>query len=565
MKQSKLCLLVLSAAMLAGCNPGATSSAAAATTSTGTDTSVAINSSSPTSVAEKTAHAITIEKDAHVNVYLSSESAKAGETIKVSAVVEGAGYTFGVVVKVNDTAISMTADPLDPGALAGSFTMPDAAVVVKATSSDIYHKVSFASTITGAEGFFFASKPADADLESVTSNAAMSKVDTAKFGSVYYFEPVTTAEFDSTKDLGDVKNNGTVVDAVGYNSYGNYYQIIVGAADVAMSVEVTDRAYLAMASDTTENATITFKATIAMSIHFSKAVAGATVSFTVSADEGYGIASVFATAASGTDVALTYAEGAYSFTQPAESVAISVNTEATNYPILVNKITDYGFSVSSFTTKHGEDAEATLAGSDPKIAYAGDIVTFSVYDTRDDLKADVVMMNGIALIAGTPDSVGTVNYSFTMPACQAVITVTTTYDYHAIAVTGSDHFSGTLELYTTSGSTETSAAITEAYSGQKVYIKTNAMEIQDATSSKWYGLQKPVVTYTDGTTTTNVTVTLDTKKNEYYFGMPAHAVSVVLGENEEVWHGKTFVGTYYGGYNGGTNTTIVFASDGSIV
>lgn len=576
MKSKKL-LLVMTAATLV---VGLSSCTSKSQVSTGSDTATSA------SVAP-VAHDIAIEKDEHVNVYTSVKSALAGVNVVVTAVVEGDSYLYSEAITMNGTALTMTPDSINAGVITGSFTMPDEAVTIKAVSTLVTYKVNL-TVPDGVAGLFFDQAPTDALIEAGTYTTSL---EDGVMGKTYYFEPVSLKTLDVTKMIGNVTIAGEVVDYTDYNSYGNYYGFTFPDADVEISVALTDKTYLAYGySKNSSHVVLNFKGNASYSYHFARSKAGDTVTFTTTVDAGYGLDYIIAYAIDSStgkvaglvDVTFDPSKYSYSFTQPSAVVWIVAGVEATAFPITLNKVAvdektdlyekNYVTFRSGITVEHGNE-KTSLSISDGYKAQYGDLVTISATDGSDAYKITDVTLNGESVGEPTIDGSGDYVYSFLMPASQAVLAITADFDTHDITVTASSHFTATTELITaaaTTGDPDVETAITSSYAGQKVYIKTNATEVQDATDSKYYQLSAPTASYitkdSSGNDVTNaVTVSYDSTKALYYFTMPKYAVTVTLNEALETYHGEAFVGTYYGGYNGNTSTKMSIDVTGAIV
>jgi hypothetical protein len=500
--------------------------------------SEAASSEAPSSSQQaSTAHAITLGEHNHVTLYLSSVSAKVGEKVGVTAVVESA-YLYQTVISAGDAIVEMKADPVAIDTLVGSFTMVDQDVVVSAATSDIVHKVTQTSFSDKAAVVFVND---DGSIKTDASGNLVDKLDDAKYGQIINIEPIAFKGFPDDKDFGSVKVNGVEAEQTAQNDYGYIYSFTMGQEDVDITVEIVDRTYWVQAESTNKECTLNFGTNEQPKLNgYFKP--GDTVSFSVMANAGYGVENVVTEA---TTDGKTYVEGAttydlatakYSFTMPAAYVYISVLTHASNFPIVLPESVSQ-FSISSITV----DGD-TLALDDGYKAKAGSTVSFKIYDSSSEKKVGEASVNGLVITGGEPDDYGTVTYTFVMPACEADLAFTTVYDNHAITINGSDHFSASAELV--EGTTET--AITEAYSGQKVYLKVTETP---ATDGKTYLMQVPTASYrvAGATADSNLTITLDKTLNQYYFSMPQYAVAVNITEKEAIWKGKSFVGHFYGG------------------
>lgn len=544
---------------LASCGQTTTSSAASSKASDSSATAASSNvASSSTSVAPvQVEHAIEVTKDSHVSVSVSQDSALVGTQISVVAVIESQ-YLYTVAVKLDGTALTLTPDTINASVFTTSFLMPDKDVTITAGATAITHKVSGPSDIAGAAVVF--TDKTGAPLKDTNKNYITS-VD-ATYGDVVYFAPIITdaTKFDATKQFGDVKVDGVAVNYVKYVSSGDYYYYAaqVKDADVAITVDLEAATYLSIAYPKNEHIHLAFKATTTQTIAGGYYEAGAKVTFTAMVDAGYGLVDIVGYAyQSQAFFALDYdaTTGLYSYTQPTETVYILADTSATSYPIVIGTKNVSAFSVSSITVNG-----TALAHDDGYNAKFGDVVTFEIYDVSDEKKVSKVTVNGSELDLADAKADGTSGliFTFTMPACEADIEFETDYDYHDLTITNAAHFSAVAQVIADDG---TATDITQAYAGQKVYLKTTEIA---ATDGKSYVMSAPSVSYKVGDTDTAVTVTLDSKLSEYYFAMPNAAASVTMNEKEAIWKGKAFVGTYYGGRNGNTNYTIQFAEDGTI-
>jgi hypothetical protein len=532
--------------------------------STGAVSSAAVSSVPASSVAASsvapaaTAHKITIEAAEGMKIIADKTEAEKGEKVGLTVIVSS-GHLVAPTVTVGKTVCTLSVINGNPGVFSTGFTMPDSDVTVVGTIDPIIHTVT-ATVPENVYGFFY--DPTAGDWLKDDTGNYITEIDNAHYGDIYFFQPLETKVYAATaKMVKGITVNGDDAVSAGENDYGEYYAIPVFDLNIKIKVVETDRTYLSIGYSKNTHVAIGFKTLAGGILTYNRALSGAKVTFTAKPDSGYGLLSIFAydTVAQApiADFAYDVAAGTYSYTQPAAQVYIVASTEATSYPIYVGTKDTYGFSISSSMTVNG----ATLSGSEPKIAKAGDVVTFDTYDVSDAQKFTKVMVNGVALTPTTAeDDNGKSTYTFTMPACEAKITYEIAYDNHAITVVNAAHFTATTHIINTD---KTTTDVTEAYAGEKVYLTTAEVA---STDGKSYVMQTPVVTYktSDTASDSKLTVTKDTTTGEYYFTMPKYAVTVTMVEKEAIWKGKSFVGTYYGGKNGGTNYKIQFTEDGSI-
>lgn len=273
-----------------------------------------------------------------------------------------------------------------------------------------------------------------------SNNTLMGSV-TAKSGSSNISSGDSVAE-NSSVTFTATANEGYRFD--GWYSDANCTTAIENATGATYTIAVTDNTTV-YAKFVAVDYTVTYPAdTDAFTITDKSATTahvGNIITFKVSAKTGYEIKSVTADSAT-----VTNENGTYTFTMPANDVAITVNASLVQY-----EITKYGSD--ELTYKVGDDTVTTAA--------MGQKVTVSATKTGYTLTS-------ISVVDENGEAVEVDDFTFTMPARKVTVTPTFTANNHNIAYDGTVIGLGSVDVRTSADFGETVSVTVTAKSGYTV-------------------------------------------------------------------------------------------------
>lgn len=400
--------------------------------------------------------------------YLVSVSAATNGTITSNVSGARAGNTVTLTTKGNSGYVVDTVSVTTAGGSTvavssngdtHTFTMPSDDVTVSATFKPIDYLIKKG---TVSEGGTISIDKTGANVgETITVTA-------------------TPSEF---YEVGTVTVSGATVT----NAGGGKFTFVMPASDVTVNATFTAKSYT-ITKGAADNGAISVNSTAAYK---------STVSFTVTANNGYAVKSVSVVDAAGTAVSVSGKDGKYSFTMPGSNVTVSATMEKAAYTVTLNAVSNGTASVSATTAGYGDTVTIT--------ASANENFTLQGVSVKDAA--------GKSISVSGKDG----KYSFVMPASNVKITVGTAGKSFAIKVDNVKN--GKIEVSETGAYTSTVAFKVTADEGYKigsvaVYdAKDNEISVSGAEGSYSFKMPASKVRITAEFVADEYTITTEASEN----------------------------------------------------